>query len=147
MRRLKGLIAVLVIATVMAACEEGTRKKVAQANNDVARGISVLLVLDSELIDTGALSKDDAIALTSAILDLNKAFEEFNTQAQSYKTFDTNAKTNLLLTLNTISASVSRLNDQGVLHIKNPDSQVRFRAAIAVVQSGIAVLQVVLGGN
>ncbi|MBI3654102.1 MAG: hypothetical protein HY231_23980 [Acidobacteria bacterium] len=143
------LLSVCLLATSLSftACSDSDLKKAAQASDDMARGISVALDLDAALIEQKLLSSGEALTVTSALLDLNRLVRQFNDTAQTYKSFDISARTALGKILADITTTLDKLNNQGVLKIKNPDAQLKFRSALAVMSSAVNVLAALLIRN
>lgn len=150
MRKLRSPIlafVLIVVSLAAAACSDADRKKLAEADDDFARGVQTALALDESLIKENLISKDDAIAVTSALLDVNRLGGQFHVRAETYGKSGGATKTELIGLANGLSASVVTLNHQGVLHIKNPNSQTQFVAAVAVMQGALGVLTAVLTGG
>lgn len=143
----KQLTVILLIALLAQACSGDERKKLAQASDDFARGISTALALDDALIRQQLISKDDALTITSAILQVNQIARQFNDRAKTYGTSGGSTKAELLKLAGDLSASLATLNQTGTLKIKNPNSQAQFQAALAVLNSALAIIQGVLGGT
>lgn len=146
-KRKRILCCVLAIALTAGACTDEQRKKIAQASDDIARGLHTALALDEALIKQQLVSKDDALAITTLLLDVNRAAKEFNDKARAFGSIDATEKAELLRMASDMTASVATLNQQGVLRIKNQQSQIQFLAAIAIIQGGVAVLTSILQGG
>lgn len=148
MRRLRSpILAFVLIASVIAtACTDADRKKLAQASDDFARGLQTALALDDSLIKANLISKDDAIVVTGAILDVNHIAQQFNENAKTYGKSGGSTKADLLKLASGLSASLATLNQQGTLHIKNANSKTQFLAAMAVMNTALGVLTAVVGG-
>jgi hypothetical protein len=148
MKRLRSpiLAFVIVAALAAAACSDADRKKLAQADDDFARGLQTALALDDSMIKGSLISKDDALTLTTALLDLSRLSQEFHNNAKTYGLSGGSTKADLLKLASGMSASLATLNAQGVLRIKNPDSKTQFLGAMAVLNTALGVLTAVLGG-
>lgn len=140
------VVAVALAVLLLAACTDADRKKLAQASDDLARGVSTLLALDDSLIKNKLIDKDSAITITSAILDVNRIHGKLNGLAKAYSPGNLQSKQALVAGVGELAKAVSDLNASGALHIKNQQSQTEFAAAMAVVQSAVAVLSGVVGG-
>lgn len=146
--RVKKTVLILLVCLFIQACDNADIRKAAKASDDMARGISVALDLDAALIQQGLLSNDEAIAVTSALLDLNRLAREFNDTARGFKALDGAAKASLLQILTSITASLDKLNTQGVLRIKNAEAQQKFKTALAVITAAVNILAATLAkGN
>lgn len=141
------LVAILLVAVLAVACDADERKKLAKASDDFARGIAMALALDDALIKQKVISNDDAIVITSAILDANRIARQFNDRASLYGKSGGSTKSELLQLTSDIDGSLATLQKQGVLRIKNPASQAQFTAALAIMKSAVAVAQAILGGS
>src|SRR5262249_10114125 len=128
---------ILVAVLCSAACTSDQQKKLAPASDDMAKGIATALALDDALIKGNLISKDDAIAVTSAILDVNRIAGQFTAVAKTYNGSAT-TKAQLVGLASQIGTAIQKLNDSGVLHVKNPQSKAQLDAAVAVMQSALA---------
>src|SRR5689334_14492375 len=95
-RRKIAVAVLLTLALTFQACTDSDLKKAAQASDDMARGISVALDLDTALIQQKVLQSDDAITITSALLDVNRLVRQFNNTARTYTKLDAPARALLL---------------------------------------------------
>lgn len=139
------LIIALTLATLpMTGCDDSDLKKAARATDDLARGINILLDLDAALIQQNIISRDDALTITNGILNVNRLAKVFNDKARTYKSLDADAKSALLKITDDILAALGTLNAQGVLKIKNSNSQAQFQAGYAVLTAAVATLRTLL---
>jgi hypothetical protein len=137
-------ITLLLACFVTQACTDEDRERAAQASDNMARGISVALDLDAALIEARLLDKDEAITVTSALLDANRLIREFNETAKGFKSIGAAERSALLRIVTGITRSLDRLNEQGVLRLKNPEAKQKFTAALAVVTGAVTVLSTLL---
>ena len=140
------IVPVLLLAISLSACADADRKKLAQASQDFASGVTVTLSVDQALIDQGLIERDDAAALTGAILDVSNAGAEFNRTAQTVSLSGA-GKTLVLGKLTALADAAGRLEAAGTLHIKNSQARLQFQAGVAVIKVAIGVAQSVLGAS
>lgn len=134
-----GLALCLVLA--LPACTFSERKKLAQASDDFSRGVNIVLTVDEALIDQKLVTDAGGRAIAQGALDVSRAGKEFNLQAQALTKLDGEAKAKLAVSLDAVTDSVVRLEGQGVLHIKSPQSRSAFDAGMGVIKSAIAIVK------
>lgn len=124
------------------ACEKDKLRALATANDRVAATISIAIDLKRELGQQHLISPSDELALTNALLDVNRAFVILNGHARAYTKLGPEEKVETVALLNDVSRAVQELNSQGVLHIRDEQAKARFSAAVQGVD--IAVQAVIL---
>lgn len=137
----------LILAMFSTACTDDNLKKLAQAGDDFSRGITVALDLDAAMLHSGTISRDDALVVTTSLLDLNKLGKRFHERLTVYSKLTPEARGELLPLVNGLVDDADKLQRDGLLRIKNPQSQAEFNAAIGIVKSALATARAVLKGK
>lgn len=147
MKNIRKVVTVTVALCLLTACTDDNLKKLAKAGDDFSRGITVALDLDAAMLHSGALSKDDALAVTTALLDLNKLGKTFHSQLTAYSKLTPEARGSLLPILTQLIDAAQALQRDGLLRIKSPEAQAQFNAAIGIVTAALSTAQLIVKGN
>jgi D-serine deaminase-like pyridoxal phosphate-dependent protein len=146
-RRLLAAVLMLALIVPLTACTDDNLRKLAQAGDDFSRGLTVAFDLDASLLHSGAISKDDALTITTTLLDLNKLGKTFHERLVAYSKLTPEARGALLPILAQLVAAADGLQRNGLLRIKDPKAQAEFSAAVAIITGALATAQIVLRGN
>lgn len=144
--RIKIALVYLVIAASIA-CKDDSIRKAARASDDMA--VTVGLAIDTKrALATSVpplITSQEEIALTLGLQKVNTAVRAFHTEVSRLSKVDPASKGQLLALFSNITQSVSELNNQGVLGIKNEQSKIKLQTVLATLNTAIATIQAVLG--
>ncbi len=146
MRKTVSTLLILILVSA-AACTDDQRKKIAKADQDMANALSIALDIDAGLIRDGTLKGDAAVAVTTTLLDINRALGIFNTHAKAITTLDTATKSDLLLLADGIVKAVADANQAGAIHINNQETRAKLASVLAIISAAITTLRAILQGG
>jgi hypothetical protein len=141
------LVPILIIALIASACDDEQIKRLARAGDDFSRGISVAFDIDAALLRSNMISRDDALVITTSLLELNRLGKQFHARLVAYSKLTPEARGQLLPIITELIAAANGLQRDGLLRIKNPQSQAEFAAALGVITAALATAQIILKGN
>lgn len=141
-RRFPVIFLVFGLVMSQSACNKDQLLRAANASAVTASLINLGIDTKLALAQDGTLDRDGELAVTLAMFDLNRAVKEFNTRARTYTEFTSETRAELLILLNDVTAGVSRLNDQGVLRIQNPQAKARFQKILTRVRTATALASI-----
>jgi hypothetical protein len=152
--RIAAPIAVLaVIASLLAvmACSESEYRRLTRSQAEIASALGAIYQLTVDSANAQLITRDVTVAILVEVdhgTVLNGQFRDRLRQAKNIQPGDRAALAQFATDL---LASIDRLNENGVLHIKDPDTQAKFAAAVnaarvaIVAVSAITVSEVKLG--
>ena len=140
------LIVSLIVLQI--ACKDTQIKQAARASDDMATTISLAIDAKRALATSNPplITPQEELALTLGLQKVNAAVRAFNEEVKRLSKVDPNSKGQLLALFADITKSISDLNAQGVLGIKNPDSKAKLTVILAGFNASITAIQVALGG-
>jgi len=140
---------VLALVLLQAACTDSQLTKAAKASDDIAVSISLAIDVKRSLAMSvpPLITPEEELTLTLALQRVNTATMLFREKAMTFKTLDANTKTALLPLFQTITASVTELNNQGILGIKNQDAKAKVALVLTSLSAALATIQSVLMGG
>lgn len=108
--------------------------------------VTIGLAIDAkrELAANGLLPPDQEIPLTIGLQRVNTTVKALHTQVKNTKRLDPTSRDSLFRLFSSVTASVSDLNNQGMLGVKNPEARTRLTAVLAAFQVSFSVIQSVL---
>lgn len=145
----KIVVAVLMALSLMAqaACD---KNKIHEARKGAYR---IQVVTDAaidttaSLLERGVISKEQTLKIAQALLKINTANRVLIERAASM-TEDTAAnRAALFATVREISGALQDFKNAGVLGIKNPDGSAAFDAAVAALDTSLALIEAALAGG
>lgn len=98
--------------------------------------------LAAELARAGDVDTARAEALTSFFRDAAPVVREAKDGLARYKTLTPDQRRDVLHQLSDLSARLARLNDDGVLHIKNAERQRQIRLALTTLRTTLEIVRV-----
>jgi len=137
-------LALVLAAGILAGCDSSDYRKAVRANAGISESLSTLQQLNEDAFNAQLIGPEESIALAQGVNDAARANIEFRAQLVALKKLDYQNKAQLAGLLDGVVASVDRLNNEGVLRIKNPESRARFAAIVAGIRTSLAVLQALL---
>ncbi|HKQ06621.1 MAG TPA: hypothetical protein VJ464_15920 [Blastocatellia bacterium] len=130
----------LCAALVSSACDANQVQKVKNASARIERATGAVIQLLPAFRDEGLFDTGEEAKIAEGLNGVKLALSQFNQRAASYKTFDATAKVDLSKALADVTAALAVLNEQGVLHIKNP--KVKGRVQMAFVAANLAAQEI-----
>jgi hypothetical protein len=119
---------------------------------DVIRGAKVFgrnlsialtqgIALENELASNGTIDAELHPKLSQWLQDGKKAVDDFNERATHYTTLDETSRADIAKLLSDSIAAIRKLNDEGVLRIKNPHSQLVASGIITAASVAVSIYQ------
>ena len=141
LRRNKLAIALVVLlAFTMVACDDSDHKKVAKATDTIASSLGTAQSVNKILYEEGKITASEARGIANLLLDSNTAVESFIAKAKSLKELDKDNKALMAQWVAELAAELRRLNEEGILHIKNPEARSRLSVIFASIEGVIQVM-------
>ena len=147
MRHKRKLTLILALTLLLTACpsEKSSKyREATKASDRIATSIGGLIDLKRSLAAQGLITPQEELQLTNLLLDANRAGRVFNDTAKSFKSDTPENRRALLALFTDLSASIGRLNDQGVLHIKNPQARTLTSNVVASVNASLQIINAAL---
>lgn len=129
------------------ACNESQVRESALAAHRIVASVSAATDIKDELLTAELIDSNESKQIAILLRDANRAALAFNDKVKEYssqKTIPPNARDELLTLFDDVTATVAKLNDQGVLHIKNETARSRLAAVLATINASISVIKGVL---
>jgi hypothetical protein len=133
--------ALLVAVFFISGCDDSQYRRAVRASAGISSGVERLQDANELALKAGEIDPDAARAIALAGADIIAANRALRLELRSVKKLDTQSKAAIVAHIREIAASVQKLNEDGVLKVKNPDSQAKFAAILAGVDGSLAVLQ------
>ena len=131
------LVVLLVLTGI--ACDDSDHKRVAKATDTISSSLGAAQGLNRILYEEGKLTAAEARGIANLLLDSNTAVESFIAKAKSLKELDKDNKALMAQWIAELAAELRRLNEEGVLHIKNPEARSRLSVIFASIEGAIQV--------
>lgn len=127
-------------------CDDGDYRKAVRANAAISESLAEAQELNERAYNAKPqlIDAEESSAIAQGIQDATRANIEFRAQLNALKKLDPANKAQLAALLDGVVASVDRLEANGVLRIKNPDSRARFAVVVGGIRTSLAVLQALL---
>lgn len=137
---------VLVILLLLAgvACSDDALTRADKTANEMIQSLVAAVKVKRELVKGGLLTDQEGKDLTKLLVDVRNAVWQFYDKAGTYKAIDSTAKQDLSKLFVDVTDSLQKLNEQGVLHIKNPDAKKKFQDIFTALNAAAVVLQSLL---
>ena len=139
--RYAAVLAVAVALQFAVACDKDKLKESAKAADRIeivsTAAIDTIVALEAQHV----ITKPQERSLAQILLDINSGNRELISTVRAATTWDAPTKQTVTRLIRTIAESVSRLNDEGLLHITNPDSKAKFGAIVAALKSALAIIE------
>lgn len=138
----------LAFVVLFQACSPDKVRTAAKAENVTAQSIKSIATLVKSMQDTGQITAAQALQIKGPLSDVNQANgiaiqatkDWLNAGAPS----DPSSQARVLDALAKLSSALAKLNDAGLLHIKNPDSRAAFGALIVAIQGAVGSVVIIL---
>ena len=142
MQRSRKVVAVVVLGLtmLMAGCNDGDVRKAARAADSIASGLAAVQKANEAVFDAGLIDKEDAKAVSLLVKDATLANDVFVAKVRTLKEIDPSSKVALVRWFGELSASIEKLNQEGVLRVKNPEAKAKLSVAFAAVQAGLDII-------
>lgn len=141
-----GLLACLTILLSGWACSGTEVHKANRAGKQIADDIHELEAQAEAEYSLGNLSKDEATALVNLASQASLADDSFEAKVKTLAVLDGSNAAQVTGWLNELVAEVDKLNDEGVLHIKDPKTKAKFDLLYQSISAGLSTLQILLQG-
>jgi hypothetical protein len=151
MEKKKTLLIAIVFSLITSqlACKDSQIQKAAKATDDMA--VTISLAIDAKralaLTMPPLISPEEEVTVTLALQKVNAAVGAFRIQAMGISKLDPNSKAKLLPLFQGISESITDLNNQGLLGIKNPEAKNKLTLILGGLAASLAIVQSVLMGG
>jgi hypothetical protein len=116
-------------------------RTLANASADLAGGIKLAISTKRQLAQEKIITRDEELTLTNILRDVNSAGQEYNNVLAGVQADTPETRRDILKALDKVVASVDRLNNEGVLHIKNEGARQRVALGINAVRAAIAMIR------
>jgi hypothetical protein len=94
---------------------------------------------EQALAQNGTISPDVEPGIRQELANAKKAVDEFNARAANYQHFDATSEEDIKKLRDETIAFIDRMNANGVLHIKNPKSQLIAGGILAGVKIAVRI--------
>lgn len=140
-------VAVTGIAVTQTSCDKNKIREARKAAYRIQVVTDAAIDTTASLSERGVITKAQTLKLAQALLKVNTANRVLIERAANM-TEDTAANRLALVgTVKEISSAIKDLKDAGVLGIKNPDGSAAFDAAIAALDTSLALIEAALAGG
>lgn len=136
-------LVVLLLALAGAGCDDSQFRKAARASDGIASGVAAMTDVGKNLHGAGLLTSEEALGVARLLQEANLANEQFQAKARTLEQVDPKNKKMLTLWFGEVSAALAKLNQEGVLHVKNEDARARLAVAFASIQASAEILAAV----
>jgi hypothetical protein len=143
MRKVKTGIAsfLLVSCALMTACSDNQVKQCADAAAKVSTTLGAFEETVEQVQTQGLISQDEAISVVTLIGEATKVNDEFVTQVRAAKKLNDPTLATLSTAFEGVTKSVDRLEQEGVLHIKNPDARTKLSIGLQSVRLALTAVK------
>jgi hypothetical protein len=153
MNRLRKLIAPTLVMfaiaalVVLAACDQSEYRKLADANAKISTALGAIT---QETVDLATAREIDDATAGAILREVDHALvvnDEFRQMLKQSKKLEPSDRAQIANLISGIGASLDRLNRDGVLHIKNPDTQTKLSVSIEAARAAIAIVASVVASE
>lgn len=142
------LISILIFQLVFAAaCDKSKVRQLAKAEDDVAQGLLSVATVIRDAKANGTLSQDDVDLLKPLLLEIGNANKQAIAIGKSLNNLEDiplDKQAQLLQIISFASDTITTLNNQGVLRIKDPQKRLLFNALALSMQTAISSIVIIL---
>ena|SRR4028118_451048 len=144
-RRIVALFLTLALAFITCACPKNSQpstkiRDAAKASDRLAVSIGSAIDLKRTLARQGTITPQEELLITNILLEANTLAKNFNATARSFKADTPENRSALLKIFGELSASVARLNDEGVFKIRDPDARQKFSLITSSISASLTVI-------
>lgn len=129
------------------ACDQGEYHKAADAAAKVSSSLKAAVSESEALYRAGAIGKDEFVNLLVELDHAAYVNDEYVRQLRSFKTIDATNRSVLVNWIGDMTRSVDSLNANGVLHVKNAESQQKLAVYVTALRGSIQILGALLGAT
>lgn len=135
------------IVVTQTSCDKNKIREARKAAYRIQVVTDAAIDTTASLSERGVITKAQTLKIAQALLKVNTANRVLIERAANM-TEDTAAnRAALFNTVREISGAIKDLKDAGVLGIKNPDGSAAFDAAIAALDTSLALIEAALAGG
>jgi hypothetical protein len=142
-KRIRPLL-IFVVCLLLASCGDASLKTIAQAELDVANGVTTAQKTVEQLYASNQITADDARAVSTILLKITTANQSARAITQNLVTLDPSNRQNLK---DIVIPLVQAVNDgiaQSVITIKDPNARSSVMAVLATVVTSLNIIQTTL---
>ncbi len=125
-------------------CDSKKFDQAKRAATTIQKTLPVAKKLVDQLQAELVLESTEADKLRNGISEVERIFDEFNDRAKGYQDWSPQSRQDMLKLVKDVSQSLDTLNQEGVLHIKNPDAKLRVGRVLRTISIFADVLQIAL---
>lgn len=146
-RKRLALTLVVLFTLTLVACEDSDFKKAAKATDTITASLGTAHNVNKILYEEGKLTASEARSISVLLWDANTAVESFIAKAGTLEELDQGNKVLMAQWFAELAAELRKLNDEGVLHIKNPEARARLSVIFASIEGVIEIVTPLLLTN
>lgn len=143
----KILAALLVAAFFVTGCDDSAYRKAVRASAGISEGLKKLQDANEASLKAGAIDQDDAKTIALATADAVRANQAIRAELRVAEKLDLQSRAQIVAEVANIAASLKQLNDEGVLHVKNPAAKAKLQTILTGIEASLGVLQSLLEGK
>jgi hypothetical protein len=128
------------------ACSESSLHKASRAAKQVADDLHAFEAQIEQQYAAGNLDKAEAVNLAQLCSQATLADDVFVQKVQSLPKLDSSSAPQVAAWFAELTTSIGTLEQQGVLHIKNPTAQQNFSLIVTSINTGLTILEGLLQG-
>lgn len=132
---------------ILTACPDSQLHQAAQVANGIASSLNNAESLNESAYHQGIITAADSAAVSNYIKYSVQVNEQLIAQVRSVKKVDPQSAATILAAIDNLAASIDVLQNQGVLHIKDPNTQKQFGNYIAIIRAAIQSARQIIGSS
>ena len=140
MRRKLTAVVLLLVVTCAFQCDPGTKRRAREISGDISQAIKAARLTTEELGEKHQISREEELALTTALLAINTGAKRFNSLVES----STSSRAALEAAITEILDGVSDLERTGVINIKDSEVRRKFQAIVKSLRVSVELAKALL---
>jgi hypothetical protein len=142
------IVALIPVVLLCVACPKSSAvHQAAQTANGIATSLANAEQLNESAYRQGLISAEDSRAVSLAVQQAVQVNDQLIAQVRSLKALDTQSAASVLAGIDKLTDSVTALEQQGILHIKNANTRQAFASYIALIRAAIQTARAVVTTN
>lgn len=146
-RKYVAVALLLTLISLQAACDSNKIREARKAAYRIQVVTDAAVDTTSSLFERKVITKEQTSKIANALLKVNHANKVLIEKAAGMTEDTAGNRAALFATVKDISAAIKELKDAGVLGIKNPDGSAAFDAALAALDTALALIESSLSGG
>lgn len=134
------LVLVVLFSLTLVACEDSDFKKTAKATDTITASLGTAQNINEILYEEGKLTVSETRGIANLLHDSNTAVESFIAKARTLEELDKGNKVLMAQWFAELASELRRLNEEGILHIKNSDAKSRLSVVFASIEGVIQIV-------